>query len=406
MNINQIIKKHESGTLLTESEIEFSVNSFLCGQTSESQMSQFLLSIAKKDLTEQETFYLTKVMLNSGEKIDLSAFSKTIDKHSTGGVSDSTTLIVVPLFALFGFTSIKMSGGGLGHTGGTADKMKVFANLQNSLPEETFFEIAKKTGACFITSTASLAPADKKIYALRDKINAMSVGLIASSIMSKKLASGSENLILDVKYGNGALLSTKKQALTLARLMKKIGNQYGVNTDYVLGDMNEPLGQCIGDTLEVWEVLQNLKSAKMTRLLKHSLNMVATALYKHLKQTKEQVFHQAYDFVKRGKVTEKLKEIVLLQGGNFDITNQKFSCKFIVKSPKSGIISKIQTKELGLISKKLSQTTPHYVGFKICKVLKEKVKQNETLFECFFDTVCKDEITKQLIEAIGIKHEN
>lgn len=404
--MSEIIAHHQNKITLTQSEIEFAVNSFVSGQTSEKEMTDFLLSVVEHDLNEEETFYLTKVMLKSGQVMDLSDFSDTIDKHSTGGVSDSTTLIVVPLFALFGYTCIKMSGGELGHTGGTADKMKVFHGLENSLTQEKTFEIAKKTGACFITSTADIASADKKIYALRDKINAMSVGLIASSIMSKKLACGAKNLILDVKYGSGALLKTKRDALTLARLMTKIGNMHGVNTTYILGDMRQPLGQYIGDTLEVFEVLQNLKNAHMTRLLFHSLNIVATALSKKSGLSKEQVFSQAYEFVKNGKVLAKLKEIVSAQGGSFELISKKFMPAFVVKAKKNGIISGIQTKQLGFLDKQLKKTAKDYQGFKICVELKQKVALGDILFECFFDIENKNQIIDKLQKTIRIKNEN
>lgn len=406
MNIKNVTAKHKQGKTLSEQEIEFVVNSFVDGDVTEEEMTDFLQSIVKNDLTKEETFALTKVMLNSGEKMNLSHFSNTIDKHSTGGVSDSTTLIVVPLFALLGFSCLKMSGGALGHTGGTADKLKVFDGINNSPTKEKAFEIAKKTGACFMTATGQIAPADKKIYALRDKINAMSIGLIASSIMSKKLASGAKNLILDVKYGNGALVKTKKHATALAKLMTQIGKMYEVNTTYILGKMNQPLGQCVGNRLEVWEAVENLKSGQMTRLMEHSLNIVALATHKVLGKTKKEVFDIAYKLLKSKKALEKLKEIVLCQGGKFDVFNINSSNKFVVKSTKSGIISKIQTKSLGLLDKEFSLEAKNYIGYKICVQLGQKVLKDDVLFECYFETQNQEKITKKLRQTIGIKNEN
>lgn len=406
MNIKEIILKHKNGVYLSEQEINFVCNGFVDNVITKAEMTDFLNAVVQNDLSEQETFFLTKAMLNSGQIMNLSQFNNTIDKHSTGGVSDSTSLIVVPLFSLFGFTCIKMSGGGLGHTGGTADKLHVFEGLKNSISQKQAFEIAKKTNACFMTATNEIAPADKKIYALRDEINAMSVGLIASSIMSKKLACGAKNLILDVKFGNGALLNTKAQALKLARLMKKIGKTYGVNTTYILGDMNQPLGQYVGDKLEVFEIMEILTNAHMTRLLEHSLNIVATAISKKIHKSKKQIFDASYDLVKNGKVLNKLKEIVTSQGGKFDIFSKKPIENFVVKAQKSGIISKIQTKQLGFMDKKLKQTTKNYLGFKICVQLNQKVKKDDILFKCYFETDVKDEITNNFINTIGIKNEN
>ena len=265
--------------------------------------------------------------------------------------------------------------------------------------------IARQTGACFVTSTKNIAPADKKIYALRDKINAMSIPLIASSIMSKKIASGAKNLVLDVKYGSGAFIKSKTQALVLARLMKKIGIAHGIKTSYVLGEMNQPLGRFVGDVLEVKEVLSTLQNPKDSRLLSHSLNLVAQGLYKPLNQTKQQVYDKAYQFVKSGMALQKLKEIVLAQGGKFDIIEKEFFPKYSVLSNKNGIIKSVNTKEIGFLEKHLKETTNNYLGFEICVELGQKVKKGEPLFELYFESETITEIKHKFLNLIRIKNE-
>lgn len=406
MKISEIIKNKNSGQTLSKKELSFVVENYLNEMISDKEMSEFLFCVIKNGLSVQETVDLTEIMAKSGDSFDLTNFSNTIDKHSTGGVSDSTTLIVVPLFALFGYTCIKMSGGSLSHTGGTSEKIKVFEGLNNELDFEEAVIVGKKAGACFITSTKNIAPADKKIYALRDKINAMSVPLIASSIMSKKIASGSKNLVLDVKFGSGAFIKTKKDALVLARLMKKIGTAHKINTSFVLGEMNQPLGQYIGDVLEVKEVVNLLQKPVKSRLLNHSLELVAEGLYKQLNQTKESVLKQALEFVENGKALKKLKEIVFAQGGKFDIIDKEFSAVKKVFADRDGIVSKILTKELGFFEKHLKQTTKDYYGLKICVELGQKITKGQEIFELYFDTDKMEEIENKLQKMIRIKKWN
>jgi pyrimidine-nucleoside phosphorylase len=399
MKIQDIIEKKQNKQRLTENEIAFVVSGFSSDEISKQEMTLFLRAVVKNDLDEKETFFLTKAMLASGEKYDLSTYKNTIDKHSTGGVSDNTTFIVVPLFALFGFTCIKMSGGALGHTGGTADKIKVFKGINNQLTKEEIDKVVSKTGACFITSSQHIAPADKKIYALRDEIGAMSNSLIASSIMSKKLATGNKNLILDVKYGNGALVESKKQAKKLALLMKKIGEFYGVETSFVLGDMNQPLGQAIGNTAEVFEVLANLQTAQKTRLLKHSLRIVAHALAKPLKKNKSKIYKAAYEMVKNGKVLAKLKEIIIAQNGKF-FGNFILKPVSFIEAEENKKIKKIDTKKLGLIDKELRQTHENYQGFQILVSKGQKVVKGQGLFQLYFKPKNEKNLTKELISTL------
>lgn len=405
MNISQITQKKQQRQALTYDELFFVVDGFVKDEIGQQDMAKFLLAVVEFGMTEQETFDLTHIMWHSGQTFDLSQFENTIDKHSTGGVSDSTTLIVVPLFALLGYTCIKMSGAGLSHTGGTADKILAFIGFNNTLTFEQAKQVAQKAGGCFITSSTKIAPADKKIYALRDKINAMSIPLIASSIMSKKLASGAKNLVLDVKYGNGAFMKNKAQAHALGRLMQKIGNHHGVQTTYILGDMNQPLGQFVGDVLEVWEVLELLKNPKPTRLLKHSIDLVALPLSKTKNISFEHAWKMCYDLIESGQVLQKLRQIVALQGGSFDLANKTFKPSHVVCAPKSGTVGTINTKQLGLLDKQF-KTLEGYLGFCILAEKGQSVTKGQPIFELYFDTENIENIKKQFINTIRINHEN
>lgn len=400
MNINQIIEKKKKGIVLGFEELSFVFNGFFKDEISKQDMTRFLNVFKASKYSFEETKTLTSIMISSGKTYDLSMFEKTIDKHSTGGVSDSTTFIVVPLFALFGFTSIKMSGARLGHTGGTADKILVFEGLKNNLNQQETFEIAKKVGACFVTSSEEIAPLDKKVYALRDEIGAMSVGLIASSIMSKKIATANKNLVLDVKFGNGALLKTKKEAKTLAKTMQKIGNSFGVNTSYVLGQMNQPLGSCIGNFLETFEAVETLKQKHISPLLHHSLKLVATALHKSLKTTKRDVYKQAKQFVFSGAALSKLQEIVEAQGGNFKLKQPKPS--FVVLAEKQGKVRQVLTEKIGLLDKEFSSTKQNYFGFKILVRKGQKVLKNQPIFEVYFEDKNTKNISKLLNDTLKI----
>ncbi len=400
MNIKDIILKKKDKKVLEEKELEFVFVGYDKGDISKAEMTEFLNVFKSGKYNFKETESLTKIMLNSGKTYNLSSFANTVDKHSTGGVSDNTTFIVVPIFALFGFTSIKMSGASLGHTGGTADKIKVFEGLENNLSQEKAFEIAKKTGACFITSSENIAPIDKKVYALRDEINAMSISLIASSVMSKKLATGNKNLVLDVKFGNGALLKSKKEAKILANAMKKIGESFGVNTSYVLGDMNQPLGSCIGNYAEIFEVIETLKQKSLTPLLHHSLKLVAIALYKNLNMSKQKVYKKALEFVYSGKVLEKLEEIIIAQGGNFNLSKPEKHFEIVAKN--QGKVKRIDTKALGFLDKEFKEKYDDYKGFKINVRKGQKVLQNQSLFELYFKPENEKNIEKSLFGTLKI----
>lgn len=365
----------------SKQNLEFVVLGYCNGTIDQEYMSKFLLWIYNNGLTETQTIDLTSVMLEQGDTIDTSDVPNSVDKHSTGGVSDSTTLIVVPLFALLGFCSLKMSGGALGHTGGTADKMKVFEGIDISLNSAKAKRIAKTHGGCFCCQTSNLAPIDKKLYALRDKIGAvMSIPLIASSIMSKKLALGAKNIVLDVKYGDGALICDKNQSIILAKLMQKIGESHGRNTKFVLGDMNQPLGNAIGDYYEVMEVCWLLSHFEDSDLIKHSIELVC-AFCDVVGLTKDECKQKCYQFLKSGQVFDKLQEIVTVQGGKMPtpVDVKALPCRCVL-SNKSGIVKGIKTRQLGTLFHKYENS-----GAYITKRIGQKVEKGESLAKIFGD---------------------
>lgn len=374
----------------SKENLEFVVLGYCNGTVDQEFMSKFLLWIYKNGLTEKQTVDLTTVMLEQGEMIDMSDVQNSVDKHSTGGVSDSTTLIVVPLFALLGFCSLKMSGGALGHTGGTADKMKVFEGINISLDSAQAKKIAKKHGGCFCCQTSTLAPIDKKLYALRDKIGAvMSIPLIASSIMSKKLSLGAKNIVLDVKFGDGALICDQNQSVVLAKLMQSIGESHGRNTKFVLGDMNQPLGNAIGDYYEVMEVCWLLSHFEDNDLIKHSVELVC-ALCDVVGLTKEECRQKCYDFLKDGKAFDKLQEIITAQGGKIPkLVDIKTLPCWCVLSNQSGTVKGIKTRQLGTLFHNYKNN-----GACITKRIGQKVEKGECLAKVFgnFDENLKTQL--------------
>lgn len=384
MDFNEIISLKEQGKKLNSKQINFMIDGFVNGGINKEAMGRFLVAIYQNSLCKKESYYFCDSMIAQSKNLDLSCLENTVDKHSTGGVSDSTSLIVVPLFALLGYTCLKMSGGALAHTGGTADKIKVFKNLKNELSFSQAIEIAKKCGGCFVTQSEELAIADKKIYALRNEIDAvMSIPLIATSIISKKIACGAQNIVLDIKFGNGALLKTKQEAKKLGRLMKYLGECYGKNVSLIYGDMNQPLGKYVGDFMEVLEVIQTLKKAEKSPLLMHSIEIVAKVACKH--NEKHQFKKHCYELVKNGKVLDKLKEIILMQGGdeslfsfNYDIWHEAIFAK------NEGILTNIDCEGLGNFDHKM-KSVDGYLGFKILKRLGERIEFNEPVFEVYFE---------------------
>ena len=319
MNMYDIIGKKKNGESLSKEEIEFFVTGFTKGEIPDYQASALLMAICLKKMDEEETLFLTKAMMNSGEILDLEGIKGIkVDKHSTGGVGDKTTLVLAPMLASCGLDVAKMSGRALGHTGGTIDKLESFDGFHTELSKEEFIAQVNKVGVAVAAQTAKIAPADKKMYALRDVTCTVdNVSLIASSIMSKKLACGAECIVLDVKTGSGAFMEKTEDSLELAREMVKIGKGMNRKICAVISDMDQPLGHAVGNALEVKEAIATLKGegAEDLRELCLTLGSLLMVLSEKSKDEEEarKTLSAALD---SGKAFEKFKEFISAQGGN------------------------------------------------------------------------------------------
>jgi pyrimidine-nucleoside phosphorylase len=357
MRMYDIILKKRKGQGLTKEEIEFFVKGFTSGEIPDYQISALMMAIYFNKMTKEETSNLTMAMVNSGDKIDLSSINGIkVDKHSTGGVGDKTSICLTPLVASLGVPVAKMSGRGLGHTGGTIDKLESFNGFSVELSEEEFIRNANEIGISIIGQTANLVPADKKLYALRDVTATVeNMSLIASSIMSKKIASGADAIVLDVKVGEGAFMKTPEDARELAREMVNIGNSVGRKTVAVISDMDQPLGYAIGNALEVKEAIELLKGNGPKDLLELTLTLGS---YMLVCANKASTFEEGKilleENIKNGKGLEKLKEFVRAQSGNESLIDDldkfpKAKHIFKVKALEDGVVSKIHAEQVGLI---------------------------------------------------------
>ena len=353
MNIIDLINKKRQGLILSDKEIKYIIEEYMNNNIKDYQMSSLLMAICIKEMTDNEIFSLTKYMLNSGERLKLSSLNNVVDKHSTGGVGDKTTLIIGPIVASCGVSVAKMSGRGLGHTGGTIDKLESIPGFKVNLKEKDFIKQVKDINLAVVSQTNNLVPADKKIYALRDVTGTVeSISLIASSIMSKKIASGANKLVIDVKVGKGALLKNLKDAEKLANLMIKIGEKNGIEVICLLTNMDIPLGNNVGNALEVEEamdILQNKKEGNLKELcIELSTYMVSLGLNINYEEAKEKVITN----IENGSAYNKFLEFVKYQGGDID-SLELSKHKYEIKSPKEGYLTDINAYELGKLSMNL-----------------------------------------------------
>ncbi len=383
MNIVDIIIKKAKKGELSEQEINFFIHGYTKNEIPDYQVSSLLMAILLNGMTRDETVYLTKAMLESGAVNDLSAIEGvTVDKHSTGGVGDKTTLVLAPLVASCGLTMAKMSGRGLGHTGGTIDKLESIPGFNTSLSPEEFFKQVNEIKVAVIGQTNELVPADKKLYALRDVTGTIdSMPLIASSIISKKLASGSQIIELDVKYGDGAFMKTKEDAKELADLMIYVGKRLNRDVKAVISDMNEPLGYSIGNSLEVIESIETLKGRGPKDLQDLCIHicadfLVAAKHYNDYDKAVEYASHQLFS----GAALNKFKEFVKAQGGDprcvDDYSYFKQPSKiYNVISAKEGHIKTVKALKIGHASMLLGggrQTKADVIDMSAGIVLKVK----------------------------------
>ena len=411
MTILDIIDKKRLKQELTFEEIKYVVDNFVNGNIPDYQMSALLMAMVINGMTEKETIDLTKVMIDSGDIIDLSSISGIkVDKHSTGGVGDKTTLILAPLVASCGVKVVKMSGRGLGHTGGTIDKLEAIKGFKVNLSVNEFIKQVNDIGVAITSQTGNLVPADKKIYALRDVTGTVSsIPLIATSIMSKKIASGADKIVIDVKVGNGALIKTIEEARILANLMIKIGKQYGKDVVCVLSDMNQPLGQTIGNGLEVVEAIHVLrvKGSIKLRELVITLGSIMVSLGKQiaLEEAKKEIMTNLIN----GQAYQKFMEMVKAQNGDIDKINISFK-SYSVKSKQEGYINGIDALGIGEIVRKLGggrfykeDEINYGVGILLEKSVGEYVKQGDKLLTVYYDEKRIDE--QEILNCFMIEKE-
>lgn len=354
MNILDIISKTKHKIPLEKSEIRFLVENYTGGKIPDYQMSAWLMAVCLNSLTDDETTELTLAMRDSGQILDLSRINGiTADKHSTGGVGDKTSLIIAPAVASCGVYVPKMSGRGLGHTGGTIDKLESIEGYRTEMPLDEFISIVNKTGFSIISQNENLCPADKKIYALRNSTGTVdSIPLICSSIMSKKLAVSADCILLDVKYGSGAFMKTKEDAERLAELMQNTGINAGKKCRCDVTDMNSPLGMNIGNALEVKEAIEILQGKNKGDLYKLCIDLSADMLSL---AGQDNCREKARNAIDSGKALEVFRETLMLHGGNYKICDNvsmlpqaKYS--YEVKSDRTGTISEINSEEIGMTS--------------------------------------------------------
>ena len=355
MRIYDIIEKKKMGNVLTEQEIAFVVEGYTKGHIPDYQMAALLMAIYFQGMNDQETAILTQCMAQSGEILDLSVIEGVkVDKHSTGGVGDTTTIVLAPLVAAAGVPVAKMSGRGLGHTGGTIDKLESFPGFKVELPLEDFIKNVNEHGVAVVGQTGNLAPADKKIYALRDVTATVdNISLIAASIMSKKIAAGADAIVLDVKWGSGAFMKTLEDAKKLGHAMVRIGKEVGRNTIAVITDMNQPLGYAIGNSLEVVEAIDTLKGKGPSDLteLTHTLAANMFVLAGRV-QTVEEGLQLADELIQSGQAIEQLREWISSQGGNEKAVEDYAllpvaSKQMKVKIDEIGYVKAIDTEKIG-----------------------------------------------------------
>ena len=391
--ILDLINKKRLGLELSYKEIADFFNGYLDGDVADYQMSAMLMAICINGMTDEETYALTKVFIDSGDVLDFSDMGITVDKHSTGGIGDKTSLVIVPIVAACGGTVIKMSGRGLGYTGGTIDKLESIPGFKTNLTDDQIINQVHNIGAVLTGQTADLVPMDKVIYSLRDVTSTVSsIPLIASSIMSKKIAGGADKILIDIKVGNGALLSKKEDAEKLSELMIKIGEVYNREVRTIISDMNTPLGNSIGNSLEVLEAIDVLKGKEIDNNFYHlcielASNMVSMSLGVSLKEAKDKVL----EVIDNRSAYKKLEEIVNCQKG--DLSGLKVSSyTYKIIAPKSGTIKKIDALELGKLSlklgagkEKISDKIDHTVGIKLKKYLGESVKKGDVLAQVYYN---------------------
>lgn len=417
MRMIDLIEKKRDKQTLTPEEIKFMVNGFASGEIPDYQMSAMLMAIYFNGMEKEELKEMTMTMVASGDEIDLSAIEGIkVDKHSTGGVGDTTTLVLAPLVASLGIPVAKMSGRGLGHTGGTLDKLESIAGFHVEISEKEFMELVNKNKIAVIGQSGNLTPADKVIYALRDVTGTVqSIPLIASSIMSKKIASGSNAIVLDVKVGSGAFMKDIQQAEALACTMVDIGNGVGRQTMAVISDMNQPLGAAIGNALEVKEAIDTLKGEGPEDLTELCLTLGSQMVYlgggvESLEAAREKLI----EAIKSGRALEKMKTFIAAQGGDPEVVDHpdrlpQAKYTFEVTADASGAIKTMNANEIGVAAMMLGagRATKESeldlaVGLILHKKIGDPVEAGDVLATIYADDKDVQEVISKIKENIVI----
>lgn len=411
MRIVDLIDKKKKGGVHSKEEIDFLINSVMDGSASDYQISAWLMAVCFNSMTEDETAFLTDALVKSGDVIELKELAKdVVDKHSTGGVGDKITLTLIPLLAACGIPVAKLSGKGLGHTGGTIDKLESIPNFRTGLSIEDILSQLRKINVAIASQTQKLTPADGKLYALRDVTATVdSMPLIASSVVSKKIASGADNIILDVKYGSGAFMKTPEQAAELSTLMVNIGKKLNKSIVAVVTSMEQPLGRAIGNSLEVIESIDFLKGETQGDLTDLTYEFATIALvqvgkFKDVQRAKDYL----QTIVNSGKALDKFEELIEAQGGDSKIVDdyRKFpQAKYVieVKSEAEGFISKIDAykiayacKILGAGREKKTDEIDYSVGVYLNKKHCEFCKKGETLYTIYSNDEEKTKLAQKI----------
>ncbi|CAI8921217.1 pyrimidine-nucleoside phosphorylase [Bacillus pseudomycoides] len=417
MRMVDIIAKKRDGKELTTEEIQFFIKGYTDGSIPDYQVSALAMAIFFKDMSDRERADLTMAMVHSGETIDLSEIEGVkVDKHSTGGVGDTTTLVLGPLVAALDVPVAKMSGRGLGHTGGTIDKLEAVEGFHVEITKEQFIELVNRDKIAIIGQTGNLTPADKKIYALRDVTGTVnSIPLIASSIMSKKIAAGADAIVLDVKTGAGAFMKTEEDAKELAHAMVRIGNNVGRQTMAVISDMSQPLGFAIGNALEVQEAIDTLKGEGPEDLTELVLVLGSQMVVLGKKaNTLEEAREMLKEVMKNGKAIEKFKEFLSNQGGDSSIVDHPEKlpqAKYVIDVPAktSGVVSNIVADEIGIAAMLLGagRATKEdeidlAVGLMLRKKVGEAVKEGEPLVTIYANRENVEDVKAKIYENISV----
>lgn len=417
MRMVDIIEKKRDGQELTTAEINFFIEGYTKGEIPDYQASALAMAIYFQDMNDRERADLTRAMVESGDTIDLSAIDGVkVDKHSTGGVGDTTTLVLAPLVASLGVPVAKMSGRGLGHTGGTIDKLESIAGFHVELTREQFIDLVNRDKVAVIGQSGNLTPADKKLYALRDVTGTInSIPLIASSIMSKKIAAGADAIVLDVKTGDGAFMKTQEDAEELAHAMVRIGNHVGRKTIAIISDMSQPLGFAIGNALEVKEAIETLQGKGPKDLTELVLTLGSQMVILAGKaKTSEEAKEMLLDAIHSGKALAKFKEFLANQGGDASIVDDLTKlpqAKYKIELPakQSGYISRMVADEIGVASMILGagratkeDVIDLAVGLVLHKKVGNKVEEGESILTIYSNRENVEDVKQKLYDNIFI----